>query len=117
MTILETETLSSSRHLYQLADRMRAEAENWKPAQIKAELGAAANQIDSAARASLHEGPDYGDSWAYAGELTLRKYIGMRKFIQHCIDPEANPDGYITDACRDSEHLRCDKCGCWCHHE
>lgn len=112
-TLVDTDAVKASELLYTIAERMRAERKLWASAPIRLELEDAARQTDMAARHALTQTPLYGESFAHAAELTLRKYVGLRKFIEHCT--RGTGPGYITLDCRDGQHPACGHCGCWCH--
>lgn len=112
-TTVDTDVVKASELLYTIAEQMRAERRLWSSPMIRLELADAAMQVDLAARQALTQDPLYGESFAHAATLTLRKYVGLRKFIEHCTTRA--PDGYMTLACRDGNHIDCNHCHCWCH--
>lgn len=114
MPELDVESVEGAELLYQLAERARGEATLWKSPGVRAELDHVARQIDAAARWAITEKPVYGEAWAHAATLTLRKYTGLRKFIEHALTDHKRI-GYMTLDCRDGRHMACSSCKCWCH--
>jgi predicted NACHT family NTPase len=109
----DADAIAASRLLGKIAEQYAEEIDKWASPELRGELTAAHSQIEQAERATLTEGALYGESFAHAATLTLRKYIGLRKFVEHLIDP--SKAGYIALDCRDGNHLDCNHCTCWCH--
>lgn len=114
MPELDVESVQAAELLYQIAERARGEATMWQAPGMRAELDYVAKQIEAAARWAITEKPVYGEAWAHAATLTLRKYTGLRKFIEHALTTPRSV-GYIKLECRDGRHMACDTCKCWCH--
>lgn len=112
-TLIDSDVYRVSGLLSTIADQYTAEAAKWASDQISYEILAQRELVQAAARETLTQGVDYGEAFAYSARLQLTKYIGLRKFIEHCI--RGTGPGYVTLDCRDGRHMGCGECGCWCH--
>ena len=114
--MIDAEAVHEARLLHTIADQFALEKTRWKARTIQAELEEHQEQIEAAARHTAVTGDAvYGEAFAYAATLTLRKYSGLRTFLEHITDD--TKAGYQTLECRDGQHLACGECCCWCHHE
>lgn len=77
------EQRKASRRLLELAQEALDERQHWTNVTIRSELLWIHRQLTSAAHMALASSETYGDAWAEAGTLTIRKYIGLRKMIEH----------------------------------
>lgn len=77
------EQLSGARRLFDLAEDAAAERAHWTRSPIRHELDWIAKQLHEAGRIALTSSDIWADAWAEAGVITIRKYIGMRKLIEH----------------------------------
>lgn len=82
MTIT-ADQLAGSDRLFALADEARQERKHWRESGVRHELDWIAKQLDEAGRMALTASNIWADSWAEAGVLTIRKYTGLRKLIEH----------------------------------
>ena len=82
MTIT-ADQIKNARRLNDLADEARHELHLWTDSTVRSELMHIARQLDEAGRRAITSSDIYGDAWCEAGTLTLRKYIGARKMIEH----------------------------------
>lgn len=114
-TTIDTEAVAAAELLYTIADQFRAEQTLWKSPMIVAELRGHAATVTEAARQTIaRQDVIYGEAFAHAAGLVLRKYTGLRRFIEHCtVDHKVK--GYMTLDCRDGNHMACRTCDCWCH--
>jgi hypothetical protein len=112
-TLIDSDVFKVSSLLEVIADQYTDEAGHWASDEVSYEILEQRDLVRAAARHTLTQGVDYGESFAHAARLQLSKYIGLRKFIEHCV--RGTGPGYITLDCRDGRHLGCDTCGCWCH--
>lgn len=81
--MITADQLTGSRRLYQLAEEARIERHQWRDRHIREELAWVAAQLSEAARLSLTADENWADAWAEAGVITIRKYAGMRRLIDH----------------------------------
>lgn len=111
--MVDSDVYAVSRLLDLIADQYTDEAKRWASDQVSYEILAQRELVRASARETLTQGVDYGESFAYSAKLQLSKYVGLRKFIEHCV--RGTGPGYITLDCRDGRHMDCTECGCWCH--
>lgn len=111
--VIDSDVYKVSGLLDVIGDQYTEEAKRWASDQVSYEILAQRDQVRAAARETLTKGVDYGEAFAYSAKLQLSKYVGLRKFIEHCV--RGTGPGYITLDCRDGRHLGCGECGCWCH--
>lgn len=111
--LVDSDVYAVSRLLDLIADQYTEEAKKWASDQITYEIFGQRELVRAAARETLTQGVHYGEAFAYSARLQLSKYIGLRKFIEHCV--RGTGPGYIALDCRDGRHMGCTECGCWCH--
>lgn len=80
---LTAEQVKNSRRLADIAQEALTERGYWQNVTIRSELLWIYRQLTEASRLALTSSETYGDSWAEAGTMTLRRYVALRKMIEH----------------------------------
>lgn len=83
MTVIDTERLSVSTTLWDLACEYRAEAWRWADIDCRVYLLRCAIQSEAAARRALHVAADESEAIATAAIAELHRIQALRHFIEH----------------------------------
>jgi hypothetical protein len=89
MTIMDSEHIAAAELLYKLCDRMREELQRHTHPTIRGTLMHSIDYLDAAASQTARGvlTLEASDAIAEAGELTLRKVIGLRKMRENVWPP------------------------------